>query len=176
VRLVKSPHCEAAIEAEPEYVPRPDVDLAGRTSRVHDALSRNPYFQGMVATEVGMLQVCRVLVGVAIVLFAGLAGWGNDLPSCDVTPDEPKAAVKELFHDPTRLSTVDGVIDSGPSYWGHSGPWVGDVDGDGRRDLVVGDFSGQFRLYRNEGTNRAPRYVRAINLRAGDTDARVPIS
>jgi hypothetical protein len=83
--------------------------------------------------------------------------------------------MKEIFHSPKPLSAVDGVIDSGPAYWGHSGPWVDDVDGDGRRDLLVGDFSGQFRLYRNEGTNRAPRYAAAVNLRAGDADARLPM-
>jgi hypothetical protein len=130
----------------------------------------------MFATEVGMLQVCKALVGVAIVLLGGLGTRADDLASCDLTPDEPKGVMKEIFHGPTRLSAVDGVIDSGPAYWGHSGPCVDDVDGDGRRDLLVGEFSGQFRVYRNEGTNRAPRYAAAVNLRAGDTDARVPIS
>ncbi len=49
------------------------------------------------------------------------------------------------------------------------------MDGDGKRDLVVGDFSGFFRLYRNEGTNQQPRYARAVNLQAGGVDAKVPI-
>jgi hypothetical protein len=130
----------------------------------------------MFVTEVGMLPICNALVGVAIVLFGSLARPAEDVPSCDVTPDEPRGAMKETFHGPTRLSAVDGVIDSGPAHWGHSGPWVEDIDGDGRRDLLVGDFSGQFRLYRNEGTNRAPRYSVAVNLRAGGADASVPIS
>jgi hypothetical protein len=69
---------------------------------------------------------------------------------------------------------VDGVIDSGES-WGHSGPWVEDVDGDGLRDLVVGDFSGLFRLYRNDGTNQKPHYAAAVNLQGGGVDAKVPI-
>ncbi|MFO0843915.1 MAG: hypothetical protein U0797_16215, partial [Gemmataceae bacterium] len=75
---------------------------------------------------------------------------------------------------PVRLRAADGVIDSGPS-WGHCGPWVHDVDGDGVRDLVVGDFSGLFRFYRNEGTDQKPRYARAVNLKAGGEDAKVPI-
>ena len=49
------------------------------------------------------------------------------------------------------------------------------MDGDGLRDLVVGDFSGLFHVYRNQGTNRAPRYAAAVNLQAGGTDAKVPI-
>ena len=92
----------------------------------------------------------------------------------EVASDEPVRVEQELFHPPVRLSAADGVIDSGPS-WGHSGPWVEDVDGDGIRDLLVGDFSGLFRFYRNEGTNEQPRYARAVNLQAGGVDAKVPI-
>ena len=92
----------------------------------------------------------------------------------DAANDEPRGVETDLFHAPARLAAADGVIDSGPS-WGHSGPWVEDVDGDGRRDLVVGDFSGLFRLYRNDGTDREPRYAAAVNLKAGGVDAKVPI-
>jgi hypothetical protein len=97
----------------------------------------------------------------------------------DDTDDAPKADVpvrveKDLFHPPVRLSAADGIIDSGPS-WGHCGPWVADVDGDGVNDLIVGDFSGLFRFYRNEGTNKKPRYAKAVNLQAGGVDAKVPI-
>jgi hypothetical protein len=49
------------------------------------------------------------------------------------------------------------------------------VDGDGRRDLLVGDFGGLFRLYRNVGTERAPRYAAAETLKAGGEEAKVPI-
>jgi hypothetical protein len=73
-----------------------------------------------------------------------------------------------------RLTAAGGVIDSGPS-WGHASPWVVDVDGDGVKDLVVGDFSGHFRFYRNEGTDQRPRYARPVNLQAGGVDAQVPI-
>jgi hypothetical protein len=117
----------------------------------------------------------RKLAGVAaaLVAFAGLVQADEGVPY-DVTPDEPKGSAVDTFHAPTRLSAADGVIDSGTS-WGHSGPWVEDVDGDGKRDLIVGDFSGLFRVYRNTATNQAPRYAKAINLQAGGADAKVPI-
>ncbi|QDV39242.1 hypothetical protein ElP_72060 (plasmid) [Tautonia plasticadhaerens] len=120
-----------------------------------------------------MAPLNRAGVSAALLAF-GVTARAQEAVPYDTAPDVPKGAATDLFHAPIRLSAADGVIDSGPS-WGHSGPWVEDVDGDGRRDLVVGDFSGLFRLYRNEGTDREPRYAVAINLKAGDADAKVPI-
>ena len=42
--------------------------------------------------------------------------------------------------------------------YGHAAPWWTDVSGRGVNDLVVGAFGGGFRIYRNEGTNAAPRF------------------
>ena len=120
-----------------------------------------------------MIPIKRLGIAAALVALAGLARAEEKVPY-DTTPDEPKAVAAGTFHAPVRLSAADGVIDSGES-WGHSGPWVEDVDGDGLRDLVVGDFSGLFRVYRNQGTNQAPRYAAAVNLKAGNSDAKVPI-
>jgi hypothetical protein len=92
----------------------------------------------------------------------------------DTKPDEPTRIEQGIFYDAVRLQAADGPIDSGPS-WGHSSPWVEDVDGDGLRDLVVGDFSGFFRLYRNVGTNAVPRYDAATNIQADGADTKVPI-
>ena len=105
--------------------------------------------------------------------------FGLSLPAAndnddEVAPDEPVRLEANLFHPALRLSAADGIMDSGAS-WGHSSPWLVDVDGDGVRDLVVGDFSGFFRFYRNEGTNQKPRYAKAVNLQAGGVDAKVPI-
>jgi hypothetical protein len=98
----------------------------------------------------------------------------DDSDKDEVAPDVPTRVEKDLFHPPVRLMAEDGVIDSGP-FWGHSGPWIVDVDGDGVKDLVVGDFSGLFRFYKNLGTNQKPCYAKAVNLKAGGEDAKVPI-
>jgi len=98
----------------------------------------------------------------------------DDNDANDIAPDEPVRIEKDLFHAPTRLTAADGVIDSGAA-WGHSGPWVEDVDGDRVKDLIVGDFSGLFKLYRNLGTNQQPLYAKGVNLKAGGVDAKVPI-
>jgi hypothetical protein len=113
-----------------------------------------------------------IVMAAGLMLALPLSGQENAL---DESPaDEPVRVEKDLFHPPVRLEAADGIIDSG-SAWGHSSPWVVDVDGDGVKDLVVGDFSGLFRVYRNEGTNQKPRYVKAGNLKAGGVDAKVPI-
>src|SRR5687768_9345835 len=91
-----------------------------------------PFRRGLL----GLALLAPVLL--AIPLFARAA------EDDEVAPDVPQGAQGNLFHTPVRLSAEDGVIDSGAS-WGHSSPWVVDVDGDGVRDLVVGDFSGLFR-------------------------------
>src|SRR5262245_21168419 len=109
----------------------------------------------------------------AIALGVSLLAHGND-PFDDTPEDKAVRVEKDIFHPPVRLAAADGIIDSGPS-WGHCGPWIEDVDGDGVMDLIVGDSSGLFRVYRNEGTNAKPRYAKAVNLQAGGVDAEVPI-
>ena len=104
---------------------------------------------------------------------------GTDADVNADSDDDPPADValgveENLFHAPVRCVAADGVIDSGKA-WGHSGPWVEDVDGDGLKDLVVGDFSGLFRFYRNVGTNPEPRYEKGVNLQAGGVDALVRV-
>jgi hypothetical protein len=117
-------------------------------------------------------RTCTCLAAVALAL--GLPLLARDDTSDEPKPDEPVRVEKDLFDPPIRLAAADGMIDSGAS-WGHCGPWIADVDGDGIKDLIVGDFSGFFRFYRNEGTNQKPRYAKAVNLQAGGVDAKVPI-
>ena len=58
---------------------------------------------------------------------------------------------------------------------GHAVPFLLDLDGDGKRDLLVGQFGkGKLRVYPNVGTDRAPRFESWSYLKAGGEDARVP--
>jgi hypothetical protein len=93
--------------------------------------------------------------------------------------DEPAAIVRPLvlagdLAPPVRLRAGGDFIDTGLA-WGHSGPCFHDVDGDGLPDLVVGDFSGKFRFYKNVGTREEPRCAPGTFLQAGGVDAQVPI-
>jgi hypothetical protein len=101
---------------------------------------------------------------------AAIAAFGADAPPSSTKGD----ANGSIFQKPVRLKAADAVIDSGP-HWAHSGPCLHDVDGDGRRDLLVGDFSGLFRLYRNVGRDREPMFAAGEVLKAGGVEAKVPI-
>jgi hypothetical protein len=101
---------------------------------------------------------------------AAIAVLGASAPPSSTKDD----ASKSVFQRPVRLEAAGVVIDSGPQ-WAHSGPCIHDVDRDGRRDLLVGDFSGQFRLYRNVGTDQQPKFAAGEWLMAGGAVAKVPI-
>ena len=79
----------------------------------------------------------------------------SDVPY-DTAKDEPLREDIGILEQQVRLRAHDGVIDSGAS-WGHSGPWVEDVEvmetRPHRRRLQR-----TVRLYRNEGTNAKPSY------------------
>jgi hypothetical protein len=72
------------------------------------------------------------------------------------TPPRPAGLAPDLA-PPVRVTAADGKpIDVERS--GHAAPAVGDFDGDGKPDLLVGQFSGgKMRIYRNVGTAKQPK-------------------
>ncbi len=70
-----------------------------------------------------------------------------------------------------RLSTEGKPIDI---EIGHLVPTVVDWNGDGKKDLIVGQFSkGAIRLYLNEGTDAEPKFGQFTYLEAGDKPIRL---
>ncbi len=60
---------------------------------------------------------------------------------------------------------------------GHAAPLVIDFDGDGVRDLLVGQFGdGKLNIFKNTGTNASPILAAGVFLQAGGKDATIPAS
>lgn len=58
---------------------------------------------------------------------------------------------------------------------GHLVPCVADWNGDGRKDLIAGQFlEGRIRLFLNTGTDAAPVVRDSVFLKAGGADIRLP--
>jgi hypothetical protein len=76
---------------------------------------------------------------------------------------------------PYRVESSGNIIDTGGSN-GHSAPSVVDLDGDGLKDLVVGDFGGRFQLHRNVGSKTKPLYESGGYLQSAGADAKVHIA
>jgi hypothetical protein len=58
---------------------------------------------------------------------------------------------------------------------GHAAPCYADFDGDGVKDLLVGQFGGgKLRIYKNSGSNSQPKFTDFKYFQAGGAEATVP--
>lgn len=86
------------------------------------------------------------------------------------------AAGKPIFAPPVQLHADGKPIQIGAlSKIAHAGPWVADIDGDGDRDLLVGDFPGYFWHFDNTGDDKNPVYTSKGKLQAGGQAAKTPV-
>jgi hypothetical protein len=109
-----------------------------------------------------MSEVCTMLV---TVLLAALAttepSTAIDIPGLD--PE---------LSPPVRIEAGGKPIDTDI---GHAAPFVGDIDGDGVPDLLVGQFGeGKLCIYHNDGTATAPKLAAGQFLKIGADLGRVP--
>jgi hypothetical protein len=84
------------------------------------------------------------------------------------------SAPAQVFGEPFRLKAGAGFVDADV---GHAAPYLHDLDGDGKRDLLVGQFGqGKLRIYRNRGTNEKPDYAEHTWLEAESQVVTTPAS
>ncbi len=81
------------------------------------------------------------------------------------------AAAQDLA-EPVRLMADGEYVDT---EIGHAAPYLHDMNGDGKRDLLVGQFGeGKLRIYTNVGTETEPRYSGLTWFETGGKVVKVP--
>ncbi|HZU97359.1 MAG TPA: hypothetical protein VFF73_11730 [Planctomycetota bacterium] len=107
-------------------------------------------------------QLSSVLV--ALLAF-GLARAGDEEKTV-------KAKLSPELCEPVRLEADGKPIDTEV---GHAAPFVCDWFGDGKKDLLVGQFGGGVLwIYRNTGTNESPKLAAGVKFKDGNKDGTVP--
>ncbi len=104
-------------------------------------------------------------LGAGGAVFGGVLTIGSlvtlwyDIPAGSVVlgADQPVAQRAGDLDAPVPVTAGGEPID----VEGYAAPFVGDFDGDGRNDLLVGQYVyGRLRVYRNAGTNAEPKFDR----------------
>ena len=106
----------------------------------------------------------RVSALIVVMLFVVGTVWAGD----ETTQTGPAPVLEK----PVKIKVGEEPIDV---LTGHAAPYVCDWNGDGKLDLLVGQFGGgKLRIYENVGAAARPKFEKHVLFRAEGEDATVP--
>ena len=86
----------------------------------------------------------------------------------------PQAVIQDTLAAPVRISAAGKPIDTGEDV-GHSAPLVRDLNGDGRLDLLLGNFKGTVDLFAaGPGSDPDPVLLAPQRLEANGEPLEIP--
>jgi hypothetical protein len=88
----------------------------------------------------------RLRLGIALALIA-ISGTVRPTPPASPQPDKA-----------TGFDAPEVILDG--SEYGRLYPAFADIDGDGKIDMLVGNWRGRLLVFRNKGTNARPVYAK----------------
>jgi hypothetical protein len=115
-----------------------------------------------------------ILLVFRLVLFGSCVfTWAGETGSADAQTDESAKRSGELL-PPVKITAAGTPVEA---HMGHAAPFLVDFDGDGVKDLLVGQFGeGKLAIYKNIGTNKVPKFDRKEWFQGGAPAGRVPSS
>lgn len=97
------------------------------------------------------------------------------LPVAALAAENAGQAAKSNLAPPVAVQADGKPLDV--TEIGHAAPFFADFDGDGKRDLLVGQFGGgKLRIYSNQGTDAEPRFGQYEYFKVGADLGTVPAS
>lgn len=147
-------------------LPNGDVQVA-----LNENTNTNPEFSTPVAVQVGQ-PGNKVNVNVGARATLDIVDWNND-GRYDLVLGDFDGNVRVLFNDadsgPADFRNEELVLDAAADKGvpdGRASVAVADLNGDGRKDLVVGNTKGQLFFYPNIGTDAEPRFDGYVAIQA----------